>query len=166
MLVTLCHRWAWSCRFEHLQTGKGLLKSITKNTVRKDDHSFNKICFWFTKRPCFSPKMINISFWKKVYLKRELCWGALIYPWVHLKPCSVVAQITSFGHGVNKTRAQSRHPDHYFNLDRIHPLLNFPIRTIVFLVGHDYLYFRWVSLNFWWVRWNPTLALALTGASA
>ena len=65
MLVTRCHRWVRSCRFEQLKASKTLLKSITKNTVRKDDISLTKTCFWFTKRNCFSPWSTNILFWKK-----------------------------------------------------------------------------------------------------
>ena len=100
---------------------RALLKSISKNTFRKGEHSLTNTCFWSTKRPCVSPWSTNILFWK-VYFKRGLCWRALFYPSVHLKTCLVFARVPYFRAEDNEPLAQRRHPRHFFYLDRIHPV--------------------------------------------
>ena len=84
MLVTRCHRWVRSCRFEQLKASKALFKSICNHTVRRDDPNLTKICFWFTNQQVVSAWSKN-TFFEKIYLKRELCWRALFYPSVQLK---------------------------------------------------------------------------------
>ena len=70
--------------FLQLKASKALLKSITKNTVRKDDISLTKTCFDL-QSGIVSRLEAQIFCFEKIYLKRELCCRALFNPPVHLK---------------------------------------------------------------------------------
>ena len=83
LLVTLCHPWAKSCRVEQLKASNALLKSITINTVRKDDNIFTKTFYWFTKWPFGSPRITNILFWTSKF-KMVAFLRCFVYPLAHL----------------------------------------------------------------------------------